>query len=1319
MDKVTRKPEEKVSLGSESDHYSLENEHSERSYDSERDIDVQSRKSSTADNESYVSFSDKESDEGSRFLDAGSSNYSHESDGNLSDHYHTSDTNSSVQSVMSDEKSIEHDHEIEGQSGGSLNFRESLELENATFHPRNTNNEQNDNKSSQSMSNATFNDATTLPMSNHIGGSNAHEVDPASEFDDETRSSKTRHKNTPSILMNDDHTSEHDSPQNLTKTASKKPQQLGEYFAAQYPVVEVDMIDQSIASGLTFGDNYGGPSPNCVQDISISNHKMSKKEKQSSFPQLKDIPEEEKSYRRSHINNTPQSSWPTLIPNINQEKKRSVIGRNQWCSSRIHKLFCQKGAMNNICADCSIPLQYADSIYASFYFDPDAPKQKKRSKSKKLSQDKKRSYHRYTSSMEEIIDVLDSDSSSSDVEFFESVKTRPKSLLEMNQISSLSMAFDDNDVPPSRSEKMGLASNLSSNVSLSSSRSQPYLIDTNDENDIEGKQESPSKRKKNLINHRMYHLANFKSLHSYYGVTGFSSKHSQRTKGNPISPSHKHTPRRAFIQCHGVFVCKDCAFAHNMLGRSITTVKSVYATTQWSEDEIYAMEQSGGNIHAKLILQRHLPDRLRDIFTLHDRSTREERVMFVRAKYDLWAFMFPKGPLHRMSRWETLLESDLSTKSKRKKCQTYMLPDRLVDYFCVVGATRSIKKSLKTSPKESFNSSINIELQPKVWDCYPIPQNSHSDMPLPNFLPNYAFPNGCRPSSKKRVPHFFTFVLTLEHTNAKVYGSVLTVYEDIVYMNQILDCLHNEGFVKPDNFPSEEQLLPKPTKEERQKLFLPKALIILSHYPLVNLHRTFLQQIYLLSHTKSTPLPIERYISNFCSDIPLPPQGQVTMNFGYFDDSEGLNVHFCRPSKNNLPLVGSSYRPLFTSLSVSNILVVFGCLVHEMKVVLCSKYIALLTPVAEALRSALYPFVWQGLYIPVLPYSMIDLLQSPQPFFVGTHSRYLVEVDKKDRPNGVVFVDLDKDIVHLGFEEGETASVERKTPNLPEKEVEKLKNKLDQFGGLAYLPPSGGQQGRLTSGRGLGTILNLHREKYAYQTSLAMGNEKKKVSPRDSIGSLRTGILAKIDEAYVNDEHLKGVYFPETTLGTGAKLVSEKSHTKKNLKRGVKEDVKRRSLLDSNLDEKGGFSTCEIRQAFVRFFAVIFRNYDRFLLNDLDRDGYEKNDLSLLFDSTNFLKKVSSSNDYALNFATSFIKTQMFEEFIRERQGNPKLPEILYFDETIIVRKNLSKKNKLKGGLKKTPFLSDKSDWVSERFHETIKIICLTKYPNKLYWLFL
>lgn len=44
-----------------------------------------------------------------------------------------------------------------------------------------------------------------------------------------------------------------------------------------------------------------------------------------------------------------------------------------------------------------------------------------------------------------------------------------------------------------------------------------------------------------------------------------------------------------------------------------------------------------------------------------------------------------------------------------------------------------------------------------------------------------------------------------------------------------------------------------------------------------------------------------------------------------------------RPPKNRLPLVDFSYRPLFASLSVTNILCIFGLLLTEAKVILYEK----------------------------------------------------------------------------------------------------------------------------------------------------------------------------------------------------------------------------------------------------------------------------------------------------------------------------------------------------------------------------------------------
>lgn len=42
---------------------------------------------------------------------------------------------------------------------------------------------------------------------------------------------------------------------------------------------------------------------------------------------------------------------------------------------------------------------------------------------------------------------------------------------------------------------------------------------------------------------------------------------------------------------------------------------------------------------------------------------------------------------------------------------------------------------------------------------------------------------------------------------------------------------------------------------------------------------------------------------------------------------------------------------------------------------ICSSHYALLAPVAEGLLSLMFPFVWQGAYIPVMPYNMRDVLE--------------------------------------------------------------------------------------------------------------------------------------------------------------------------------------------------------------------------------------------------------------------------------------------------------------------------------------------------------
>lgn len=52
---------------------------------------------------------------------------------------------------------------------------------------------------------------------------------------------------------------------------------------------------------------------------------------------------------------------------------------------------------------------------------------------------------------------------------------------------------------------------------------------------------------------------------------------------------------------------------------------------------------------------------------------------------------------------------------------------------------------------------------------------------------------------------------------------------------------------------------------------------------------------------------------------------------------------------------------------------------------MCSKYLALLTPVMETLRSLLFPFNWVSVYVPVLGPANGGLMDGPIPTFFGFH----------------------------------------------------------------------------------------------------------------------------------------------------------------------------------------------------------------------------------------------------------------------------------------------------------------------------------------------
>eukprot|EP00752_Nemacystus_decipiens_P011001 g9775.t1 len=737
----------------------------------------------------------------------------------------------------------------------------------------------------------------------------------------------------------------------------------------------------------------------------------------------------------------------------------------------------------------------------------------------------------------------------------------------------------------------------------------------------------------------------------------------------------------------GCFVCVHCLAVHRSLGFRTKSVNMDF----WGEDEVARMT-SMGNVKVNEIYERYVPSSWTKPTPDADQHTREQWVL---AKYKHRYFMLPHYGKEGVDVAGYQSPSSLS--------QT--LPIRLVDYFVVVG-TGGFLLDDRVNPN---SLPEDIELREEVLDCFP-EADSHHGYPLPEHLPQFVFPDGMRLHSHEKPPTTFPFVLT-NSCGLKMHGAVLHVTEEIDsqhvggMVSQALNSSsaaaaaaaaaagnrggdgggggHGEGGVggqrgrtgaplTPAQLPGwlrDTMATPERTGGDERgreraghqypQLYAPKALVLLSHYPFYNLYTQFLQQIYRIGLSEA-PLPIERYISNFVCEVPLPPQGQVEVNYALPDRT----LTITRPPKNRLPLVDFSYRPLFASLSVENVLCAFGLLLTEAKVALCSSHYALLAPAAEGLLSLLFPFVWQGAYIPVMPFNMKDVLEAPVPFLVGVHSRYLQETSSDRRPEGVVFVDLDNDSIYLGLDEDMGAP--RRRPHLPEREASKLRQKLNEFSPAARRarsPPAA----------------------YASSSSSAGGGP---AAPGIGIGGVNSTISSSLEPSSSSVEY--------TRAGSAALAAAAAAAAG-----GVGGDTSGGG--GGSGGRVGGVGGVDFSLSKV---DLAFPNNEHLLpISSFSTEqGLTVPSLSSQSKSAGLMARVTSQRkpskkkDKSSRNAGVAVRfgTQMFERFLEERTTNPTQPEVRFFDESIAAKLNRSKTHPIK---RDTPFLNDLSDAHNQVFN--------------------
>jgi|AntRauTorckE5430_2_1112549.scaffolds.fasta_scaffold01186_2 hypothetical protein len=769
---------------------------------------------------------------------------------------------------------------------------------------------------------------------------------------------------------------------------------------------------------------------------------------------------------------------------------------------------------------------------------------------------------------------------------------------------------------------------------------------------------------------------------------------------------------------HAVFLCKSCAEAHKKLPISITIVKSI-TLDSWTMEQVQlvVMSKTGGNSYAKEIFERYIQQGNCQELRPNAHSSNQTREIFARAKYQVLAFLLPHGPLvmNQRNSLSILLtparkraiangsssNGVLPDSTQQNNYVEEALPNRLVDYFCIVSSNGMIE--LPTSQRDgvpdlsTYRSPLELSFQTNVTECFPSKETHGNPKLFPEHLNTFVFPQGCKPT-KRQTPTLFTFTLTNE-MGTKMYGAALHLYDSHLDLDQIYSSIEESGYkgVLPpwlDHYPplrSRTQSWKKERKKQKKSkatelsgndsdmFFLPKSLVVLSHYPFFDIWRRFLLQIYHISIV-SAPLPIERYIANFVCEVPVPPMGKVAVKVQLANEDV---LSLSRPPINRLPLLNCSLRPLFACLSVSNVMVVVGCLLQETRVAICSRHLALLGPVCETLAALLFPFVYQGIYIPCLPDSLaIDFLEAPIPFLVGIHRTYLDQFPLDRRPLGVVFVDLDHDVVHLGFDEKDNTGSEGRLPTLlPEKDANKLKSQLEACAGVEFIAPGTNSKGRMTYGAGS-----------------VLPNEKRPTYCRAMYAEAtisRSQCLAETDMAFLEYEHLMPIDFSAGTLTNTNDSKGSNEFRMKGVRKAKKmstgtgtsvrhllQQPKHLLDIDSNSDKFDGH---EIRNVFLRFLVTLFVDYEKYVTeSENSEEQFQKE------------KFIYSHGAEAKSFVSEVIESQMFQRFIEEKIFNSDSPSVQFFDDSIVAKKNRSKSTV--GRRKETQFINDDSGIIVETF---------------------
>lgn len=73
----------------------------------------------------------------------------------------------------------------------------------------------------------------------------------------------------------------------------------------------------------------------------------------------------------------------------------------------------------------------------------------------------------------------------------------------------------------------------------------------------------------------------------------------------------------------------------------------------------------------------------------------------------------------------------------------------------------------------------------------------------------------------------------------------------------------------------------------------------------------------------------------------------------------------------------------YNAVDANNMMIIFASMLCERRIIFTSNKLTRLSACVQTANDIIYPMIWQHIFIPVLPMSLIDYLSAPIPFLIG------------------------------------------------------------------------------------------------------------------------------------------------------------------------------------------------------------------------------------------------------------------------------------------------------------------------------------------------